>query len=100
MIADGILTVAEDLLKNDGQKFIDMMEMLAEKRIQREEDARYGHSHFAPQPGMPPHAHAHPGHQPPDDEDDYDDEDEGEEYSDEEEYEEDEMVSLDENLLT
>ncbi|CCJ31095.1 unnamed protein product, partial [Pneumocystis jirovecii] len=33
----GILTVADDLLKNDGKKFIEMMEQLAERRIQKEE---------------------------------------------------------------
>lgn len=34
-----ILTVADDLLKNDGQKFLEMMEQLAERRMQREEEA-------------------------------------------------------------
>jgi hypothetical protein len=34
-----ILTVADDLLKNDGQKFLEMMEELAERRMQREEEA-------------------------------------------------------------
>ena len=34
-----ILTVADDLLKNDGQKFLEMMETLAERRMQREEEA-------------------------------------------------------------
>ncbi|KAF5329502.1 hypothetical protein D9619_009087 [Psilocybe cf. subviscida] len=34
-----ILTVADDLLENDGQKFLEMMEQLAERRMQREEDA-------------------------------------------------------------
>ncbi|KIY52249.1 hypothetical protein FISHEDRAFT_69940 [Fistulina hepatica ATCC 64428] len=34
-----ILTVADDLLKNDGQKFLEMMEQLAERRMQREEAA-------------------------------------------------------------
>lgn len=34
----GILTVADDLLKNDGQKFLEMMEQLADRRMQREED--------------------------------------------------------------
>lgn len=34
-----ILTVADDLLKNDGQKFLEMMEQLAERRMQREESA-------------------------------------------------------------
>ncbi|KAI9014559.1 hypothetical protein CLU79DRAFT_668524, partial [Phycomyces nitens] len=29
----GILTVADDLLKNDGKKFLDMMERLAERRM-------------------------------------------------------------------
>lgn len=37
-IQGGILTVAEDLMKNDGKKFIDMMEHLAEKRMRREEE--------------------------------------------------------------
>lgn len=35
----GILTVADDLLKNDGQKFLEMMEQLADRRMQREEEA-------------------------------------------------------------
>jgi hypothetical protein len=34
-----ILTVADDLLKNDGQKFLEMMEQLAERRMQREQQA-------------------------------------------------------------
>ncbi|OLL25435.1 Stress response protein nst1, partial [Neolecta irregularis DAH-3] len=38
-VKGGILTVADDLLKNDGKKFIDMMEQLAERRMQREEEA-------------------------------------------------------------
>ncbi|KAJ7123669.1 salt tolerance down-regulator-domain-containing protein [Mycena epipterygia] len=37
-----ILTVADDLLKNDGQKFLEMMEQLAERRMQREEEAAGG----------------------------------------------------------
>ncbi|KAI8334668.1 salt tolerance down-regulator-domain-containing protein [Chlamydoabsidia padenii] len=36
-VKGGILTVADDLLKNDGRKFLDMMERLAERRIQRDE---------------------------------------------------------------
>ncbi|RMZ89846.1 hypothetical protein DV736_g2928, partial [Chaetothyriales sp. CBS 134916] len=54
--AHGILTVADDLLKNDGRHFIDMMEQLAERRMAREEevhfpaglthqDAYQGHNH-------------------------------------------------------
>lgn len=34
----GILTVADDLLKNDGKKFLDMMERLAERRMQKEDN--------------------------------------------------------------
>ena len=37
--AGNILTVADDLLKNDGQKFLEMMEQLAERRMQREDQA-------------------------------------------------------------
>ncbi|CAG8551791.1 13076_t:CDS:2 [Acaulospora morrowiae] len=38
-VKGGILTVADDLLKNDGKKFLEMMERLAERRMQREEEA-------------------------------------------------------------
>jgi hypothetical protein len=74
-------------LKNDGKHFIDMMEQLAERRMQREEDPQYGMT-AAHQP-------LHAGHNhPPLDDDDYDDEeDEDYDSQDEEEYEEDEMVS-------
>lgn len=86
--SDGILTVADDLLKNDGKHFIDMMEQLAERRMQREEDAQYGIAAA--------HQSFHDGHNHgPLDEDDYDDEEEDEEYDsqeEEEDYEEDEMV--------
>ncbi|CAG7984380.1 unnamed protein product [Penicillium salamii] len=87
-VKDGILTVADDLLKNDGKHFIDMMEQLAERRMQREEDTQYGiaaaHQTF--------HGHNHG----PLDEDDYDDEEEDEDYDsqEEEEFDEDEMVGL------
>ncbi|EPY51927.1 fungal protein [Schizosaccharomyces cryophilus OY26] len=37
-VKGGILTVADDLLKNDGKKFIEMMEQLAERRMQREDN--------------------------------------------------------------
>ena len=33
----GILTVADDLLKNEGKKFLEMMEKLAERRTRRDE---------------------------------------------------------------
>ncbi|UKZ80349.1 hypothetical protein TrVFT333_008107 [Trichoderma virens FT-333] len=92
-VKGGILTVADDLLKNDGRRFIEMMEQLAERRMAREEDAR---EHFARGYGHPngsyssaPHNHA-----PPEDED-YEDEEEEEEedYDDsqDEEYEDEEV---------
>lgn len=83
-LPDGILTVADDLLKNDGKKFIEMMEQLAERRMQREQEVEYAS-----------HQPAHHGEPPLDDDEDYDDEEEydsQDEYDDEEE--EDEMVSL------
>jgi hypothetical protein len=36
-VRGGILTVADDLLKNEGKKFLDMMEKLAERRMKKEE---------------------------------------------------------------
>ncbi|UZJ53029.1 hypothetical protein CBS101457_002349 [Exobasidium rhododendri] len=39
-VKGGILTVADDLLKNDGQKFLEMMEQLAERRALREEEVQ------------------------------------------------------------
>lgn len=82
----GILTVADDLLKNDGKKFIEMMEQLAERRMAREEDAReqfergFGHAngeHLSERRHYPV---------PPPDEEDYEDDDE--EFDDGEEEEE------------
>lgn len=81
----GILTVADDLLKNDGKKFIEMMEQLAERRMAREEDAReqfersYDHTN-----GDARYGHSHPQSG---DEEEYDvDEDEEYEEEDDEEY--------------
>ncbi|KAK3936749.1 salt tolerance down-regulator-domain-containing protein [Diplogelasinospora grovesii] len=80
----GILTVADDLLKNDGKKFIEMMEQLAERRMAREEDVR---AQFERQ-----HTHANGdryaghNHPPPAEEEEYEEEEE-EEYEDEEEEE-------------
>lgn len=92
MVIDGILTVADDLLKNDGKHFIDMMEQLAERRMQREEDTCY------PAPPLahhnPPQGHNHP---PIEDEEDYDDDEEDDEDYDsqeEDDFEGDEMVIL------
>ncbi|KAK0641502.1 salt tolerance down-regulator-domain-containing protein [Cercophora newfieldiana] len=76
----GILTVADDLLKNDGKKFIEMMEQLAERRMAREEDVREqfgrGHNHA--------NGEAYGDHYP-----------EEEEFDEEEEYEEDDEEDYD-----
>ncbi|KHN98649.1 stress response protein nst1 [Metarhizium album ARSEF 1941] len=88
----GILTVADDLLKNDGKRFIEMMEQLAERRMAREEDAR---EHFSRGYGHPNGSYSTPHNHPPDD-DDYEDEEEDEEdYEDsqDEEYEDEEVYS-------
>lgn len=91
--------MADDLLQNDGQKFIDMMEMLAEKRIRREQDAldahaANGHNHRYPphRHDVLPHTHSHADQNlPPEEDEEYDDDEE--EYSDDEyDEEEDEMV--------
>ncbi|KAG5964206.1 hypothetical protein E4U58_003238 [Claviceps cyperi] len=100
----GILTVADDLLKNDGKRFIEMMEQLAERRMAREEDAR---EHFSRGYGHPngsysnTHTHTHPPPPPPppppavegDDYEDEEDEEEDYEDSQDEEYEEEEVYS-------
>ncbi|KAI9692075.1 MAG: Stress response protein nst1 [Bogoriella megaspora] len=90
-VKGGILTVADDLLQNDGKKFIEMMEQLAERRMQREEEAQYaasGLSHSSQANGYPGHSHPLP------EDDEFDDEDE-DEYDSQEEYEEeDEMESM------
>jgi hypothetical protein len=96
-VQGGILTVADDLLKNDGKKFIEMMEQLAERRMAREEDAReyasqnYGHP---PNGAMHPHVHPHTHNHPPSQEDEeYDEEDEEDEYdSQDEDYDDDEEM--------
>ncbi|KAM0257323.1 hypothetical protein ACHAQJ_004410 [Trichoderma viride] len=88
----GILTVADDLLKNDGRRFIEMMEQLAERRMAREEDAR---EHFARGYGHPNASYSTPHNHPPPEDDDYEDEEEEEEedYDDsqDEEYEDEEV---------
>ncbi|KAK6196730.1 hypothetical protein LQW54_011239 [Pestalotiopsis sp. IQ-011] len=98
-VQGGILTVADDLLKNDGKKFIEMMEQLAERRMAREEDAKdhfaYGHTN-----GGSLNAH---NHAPPPDEDEYDDEeDEDDEEGEEGDYESgvDDYEDEDEEVMT
>lgn len=89
----GILTVADDLLKNDGKRFIEMMEQLAERRMAREEDAR---EHFARGYGHPNGSYPAPHNHPPPEEDEYDEEeDEEDDYDDsqEEEYDDEEVYS-------
>ena len=80
------MTVADDLLQNDGKKFIEMMEQLAERRMQREEEAQFAASGLG-------HSSQHGYTNHPPEEDDYDEEDE-DEYDSQEDYEdeEDEMV--------
>ena len=87
MKTGGILTVADDLIRNDGKKFIEMMEQLAERRMQREEDAQYAAQ------GLPmQHSHASNLEQ-----DLYeDDEEEEEDYdsAEEDEYEDEDVVGV------
>lgn len=86
--AGGILTVADDLLKNDGKKFIEMMEQLAERRMQREEEAQYAAAGLT-NPSSMQDSHAGHNHGPAGEDEEYGDEDE--EYdSQEEDYDEDE----------
>jgi hypothetical protein len=89
----GILTVADDLLKNDGKRFIEMMEQLAERRMAREEDAR---DHFTRSYGHPNGSYSSPHNHPPLEDDDYEEEDDEEDdYDDsqDEEYEDEEVYS-------
>lgn len=91
VISGGILTVADDLLKNDGKKFIEMMEQLAERRMQREQEAQYAAT-------QPAHTYPSNGHDPPLEDEDYEDddyEDGSEDEFEEDEEEEDEMVTRD-----
>lgn len=90
--ADNLLTVADDLLKNDGRKFIEMMEQLAERRMQRENRSHYESEHHA---GYPPDDAGYSQEDPLAAGDDYDDEasyDSQDEYDDDDVDEEDEMV--------
>ncbi|KAF8460357.1 salt tolerance down-regulator-domain-containing protein [Kalaharituber pfeilii] len=92
-IEGGILTVADDLLKNDGKKFIEMMEQLAERRMQREEEASAAASgHLNMTMSMSAHGQ-HPNNHPPqpefeDEEEEEEDEEDYENYDDEEEEDE------------
>ena len=89
MKTGGILTVADDLIRNDGKKFIEMMEQLAERRMQREEDAQYAAQ------GLPMQ-HSHSSNLEQDLYDDDEEEEEEEDYdsAEEDEYEEEDVVHL------
>ncbi|SMR47109.1 unnamed protein product [Zymoseptoria tritici ST99CH_1A5] len=92
-VKDNLLTVADDLLKNDGRKFIEMMEQLAERRMQRESRSQYEAEHNAYPPDDPSYGHGDPlaeGDEFDDDEGSYDSQ---EEYDDDMD-EEDEMAEL------
>ncbi|KAJ9148954.1 Stress response protein NST1 [Pleurostoma richardsiae] len=103
-VQGGILTVADDLLKNDGKKFIEMMEQLAERRMAREEDAKdqsYARSFSHNVDGADLMGHNHPPPPPPVEEEEYDEEDEEEEEYDsqEEEYDEEEDTMTEEQRM-
>lgn len=87
------MTVADDLLKNDGKKFIEMMEQLAERRMAREEDARGQFDRGYDHANGDRYSHSHP---PPTDEEEFEDEEEEYEEDDEEEYDsqEEEVMGL------
>ena len=67
-----------------------MMEQLAERRMQREEEAHFAAAGLR-HPSMPAHNHG-----PPMDDENFDEEEDDDEYDsqDDEDYEEDEMVSI------
>ncbi|KAM5354466.1 hypothetical protein ACJ41O_001113 [Fusarium nematophilum] len=97
-VKGGILTVADDLLKNDGKRFIEMMEQLAERRMAREEDAR---EHFSRGYGHPNGSYSNHSHPPPEDDEYDDEEDEEEDYDDsqDEEYEDEEDQMTEEQRM-
>ncbi|KAK6507154.1 Stress response protein nst1 [Arthrobotrys musiformis] len=90
-VRGGILTVADDLLKNDGKKFIEMMEQLAERRMAREEEAsQHAHGINNQMHSGLQHNHSHvpngnPDYDQEEDDEDYDEEDEDFEDEDDEE---------------
>jgi hypothetical protein len=40
LTVDGVLTIAEDVMSNQGRKFIEMMERLADLRFRKEQEAK------------------------------------------------------------
>ena len=95
--ADNLLTVADDLLKNDGRKFIEMMEQLAERRMARESEAEYAAANPSHPGGYPPGDPAYNHEDPLAAGDEFDDDEAS--YDSQEDYDddmddEDEMVCL------
>ena len=84
-VEGNFLTVADDLIKNDGKKFIDMMEYMAERRLHRELEmtdvGELSDDLFDDE-------------EDEEDEEDYDDEEEidDDDYADEEDEEDDELI--------
>ncbi|KAI9892405.1 MAG: Stress response protein nst1 [Vezdaea aestivalis] len=94
-VQGGILTVADDLLKNDGKKFIEMMEQLAERRMQREEEAQNAAYSLGHPPLMSQHSHAGHNHPPLPEDEEYDEEEEDDyDSQEEEEYDDEEMDTM------
>ncbi len=94
--ADNLLTVADDLLDNNGTKFIEMMEQLAERRMARENQAEYEAANPNHAGAYPPRDSAYHHEDPLTTNDEFDDEeasyDSNEDEYDDEMEEEDEMV--------
>ena len=84
--------MADDLLKNDGKKFIEMMEQLAERRMQRETEAAYPATDYR-HPNAPLDSHGEPL-----DEEAYDDEVE-DDYGSEEDEEDDGRYQEEEDMV-
>ena len=88
---DNILTVADDLLKNDGQKFLEMMEQLADRRMIREDRATAS---------IEDDSEEDEGDDDGDDDDDDDDDEEEEEEEEEEEVRRTPLPALDRTQST
>jgi len=58
----GMLSVADDLMKNEGKKFLEMMEKLAERRMRRQMEEEEQQKHIYQQQHQPSHQHQ-PQHQ-------------------------------------
>jgi len=87
--------VADDLLKNDRKKFIEMMEQSTKRRMARE-DAQFSNPNYCHPPNDSVHIHSHNHNHPPqlDNNDEYDDD-----YSSQNGgYGEEELVSVSENF--